>query len=122
MTYVLAAIVGLHGLVHALGFVSSWRLAPVPLMTPTLLARIDPDGPLMHAIGLLWLLPIAGFVIGGIGIAMDVPLKTLLVASALLSLALCVAWWSDAKVGAIIDVAILLALIETAWVAQARTP
>jgi hypothetical protein len=34
--------------------------------------------------------------------------------AAVLSLALCVAWWNDAKAGAFIDIAILIGLVATA--------
>ena len=122
MNYIFAAILGLHGLVHGLGFVGSWGLGTgVPVMSPTLIAGIDPDGALMRAIGLLWLLPVVGFGVAAVGLALGLPTKPVLIASTLLSLGLCITWWGDAKMGVAIDAAILIALISTSWVAQLRT-
>ena len=121
MMYVVAAVIGLHGIVHGLGFVSGWQLGTaMPLMSPTLL-RADPDSVLMRALGLLWLVPVAGFVFSAIGMALELPVRPILLASALLSLGLCVIWWGDAKAGAVVDVAILLALVGTAWTVQLKT-
>jgi hypothetical protein len=122
MTIALAAILGLHGLVHAVGFIRSWRLGvDVRRVSPTL-AGIEPDGPLIRALGLLWLLPVAGFALAAIGLALDLPIEPVLIASTLVSLALCITWWRDAKLGVFVDVAILLALMGTAWTAQLGLP
>jgi hypothetical protein len=114
MNYVLAGFLALHGAVHGLGFVSSWRLGTgVPLMSPTLLGSVDPDGALIRALGLLWLLPVAGFGLTAVGSALELPVTPLLAASALLSLSLCVLWWKDARVGAAVDIAIIVGLLLT---------
>jgi hypothetical protein len=112
MNYLLAALLALHGALHGLGFVSSWRLGRgVPLMSPTLLGSVAPDGTLMRALGLLWLLPVAGFGLAAVGLALGLPVTPLLAASALLSLSLCVLWWNDARVGFAVDIAIIVGLV-----------
>jgi hypothetical protein len=40
--------------------------------------------------------------------------------AALFSLALCVAWWTDAIVGAVIDGVILVGLLISTWITRAK--
>jgi hypothetical protein len=123
MTYAFAAFLGLHGVVHALGFVSTWKLGHgASAMSPTLLPGLDPDGMVSHGLGLVWLLGLAVFVIAGVGLAIEAPWwRPLAATAAALSLVLCAIWWNDARVGAAIDIAILVGLASTVWVAHLRT-
>jgi hypothetical protein len=123
MTFIFAAFLGLHGAVHALGFVSTWKLGSgATAMSPTLLPTLDPDGVVSRGLGLVWLLGLAAFVLAGFGLAIEAPWwRTLAAAAAAFSCVLCVIWWNDAKVGAVVDVVILVVLVGTAWVAQLRT-
>jgi len=122
MTYVFAAILALHGLVHVLGFVSVWRIGGGTFpMSPTLLASLDPDGPVMRLAGVLWLVPAVAFAAAAAGLVFDGPWWRVLVApAAVTSLLLCIAWWSDAKVGAAFDLAILVGLLGTSWLGQTQ--
>jgi hypothetical protein len=84
MKHVLAIVLVLHGLIHTLGFVKAFRLADVAQLR-------EPIGP---AAGLLWLTAAA-----------------LLVASAALLLAGARAWWMPALAGVVLS----QALIVSAW-------
>ena len=44
--------------------------------------------------------------------------KLVLVLATVVSLALCIAWWNDAKFGIVIDIVILIVLAATTWVAR----
>jgi hypothetical protein len=90
-------------------------------MSPTLLAGLDPDGPLMRLMGVLWLVPVVAFLAAAAGLALDAPWwRMLVVPAAITSLLLCVIWWNDAKVGAAVDLAILVGLLATSWFTQQR--
>jgi hypothetical protein len=118
MVYAIAALIGFHGAVHGLGFVSSWRLGTgVPLMAPTLLTGFDPEGLVLRAAGLLWLAPVVGFGLAAIGLVLDLPVMPLLAVDASLSLILCITWWEDAKVGAMVD-AVILVGVALVWLAS----
>lgn len=119
--YVVAAVFLLHGLIHALGFTATWRIGSVAAVssTPTLFVGLSAGSVPVRILGVVWLAALVGFVLSAVGLVGDFtwwrPLAT---ASVVVSLALCLAWWNDAKAGVVIDVAILVGLAVTAWVAR----
>ena len=116
--YLLAALFALHGLVHAMGLTATWQVGPAGTVSasPGLVPAISAGSRQAKILGVLWLIAMAGFIAASAALVAHGPWwRTVAAAAALTSLALCIAWWRDAKVGAFIDVAILVALIATAW-------
>ena len=118
--YLVALLFALHGLVHTLGLTATWQIGPARTVSasPELAPAITAGSPQAKLLGVLWLIAMTGFVAASAGLMAHEPWwRTVAAAAAVGSLALCIAWWSDAKVGVIIDVAILAGLIATAWIA-----
>ena len=118
--YLVALLFALHGLVHTLGLTATWQIGPAGTVSasPELAPAITAGSPQAKLLGVLWLIAMTGFVAASAGLMAHEPWwRTVAAAAAVGSLALCIAWWSDAKVGVIIDVAILAGLIATAWIA-----
>lgn len=114
LTIVLAAVAGLHGLVHLLGFVAYWPLAQLqdlPYKTALLAGRLEVGAGGMRVFSLLWLLAAAGFVAGAVALAAGWAFwLPLMAVSALLSLVICILDWQAAFRGVWIDLAFLLIL------------
>lgn len=118
--YPVALFFALHGLVHALGLTATWQVGPAGTVSasPGLVPAITAGTPQAKALGVLWLTPLAGFIAASAALIAPMPWwRTVAGAAAVISLPPCIAWWNDAKVGAFIDVAILVGLIATAWIA-----
>ncbi len=106
-----------HGLAHVVGFAGTWGFSESAAIGDgsTLLAGLDPDGIAMHALGLLWLVPIPVFLAAAVGL---VARRTwwwgwALVAT-VASLVLCVLWFEPARIGLALNVVILAGLAVVA--------
>ena len=123
--FLIAALLGLHGLIHLIGSAATWRLGQPTVVSavPGYPAGLAVGGVPARALGVLWLVATLGFLLAAVGLASETSWwRGLGAAAAVLSLLLCLAWWNDAKAGAIIDVAILIGLAIATWVpGQART-
>jgi len=108
---VAAAIVG-HGLIHLMGFLASWEIAEVEGLTGSpslLLDDLALDHPAVRAFGLLWLVALVGFAGSAIGLISRARwARLLLAASSAISMIVCVMWWSEAWIGAVISGAVYL--------------
>ena len=110
--YVVAALLALHGAAHLTGFMGTWRLGPFMEGDPVALpfGRTD-SGSLARTLGLLWIGGMVLFVTTAVGAVVGaIWWPALLAVSAAASLALCVMWWKDARIGAAIDLVILAGL------------
>ncbi len=111
---ILAAVAGIHGLIHLMGFVAYWPLAKIaelPYKTNLLGGRLELGEGGMRLYSVLWLLSALGFVIAAIALAARWSFwAPLMLAAALLSIVLCIPDWGAAFRGAWIDVAFLLIL------------
>jgi hypothetical protein len=119
--YLVAVGFALHGLIHSMGFMATWQLGKISAVSaaPNLLSGVAAGSGPAKVLGLLWLAALIAFLssAGGLvtGQSWWLPLAA---AAAVLSLALSIVWWNDAKFGALIDIAILLGLAVTALVAR----
>lgn len=111
----LAVLMFAHGVAHLVGFVASWRLAPlegITYKTTVLAGRVDLGDVGIRAVGLGWLLAAVAFWIVAVAAAMDqawwVPAA---VTVAIASAALSVLGWPDSRIGVYVNAAILLALV-----------
>lgn len=116
-----AVVLALHGLVHLIGFVVPWRLAPVEgfaYRTTAFDGAIELGETGALVIGLAWLAIAVGFVIAAVGVwearAWAIPLVGVLAAA---SLAVCVMGLPETFAGVVLDIVILGAV---AWIVRAR--
>jgi hypothetical protein len=115
--YLLVLFLALHGLVHGLGFAATWKIgAPVAVSaTPSLIPGLAPGGPAVQVLGVLWLVALIAFATAAFGLLTNRTWwRTAAATAAVVSLALCVAWWSDAKAGVVIDIGILVLIAVSA--------
>ena len=109
MYIALAALIALHGLAHMVGFAAPFGyLKNPPPMDSLFFSRITlPDGA-MKAVGLLWLAAVVIFVVAAVGILRRQTWWTPLTLTAtLLSLALTIAFLPYAKIGLVVNLALL---------------
>ncbi len=100
--------VSIHGLIHLLGFVKEWKLAPVKELTGKTLFPIS--GSAGKAVGILWLLACILWLISAVLYFLRVENWWMLaVASLLLSQLLIILYWRDARFGTMANVIMLLA-------------
>jgi hypothetical protein len=117
---IVALLLALHGLVHVMGMTATWQVGPAGTVSasPGLVPAISAGTPPAKVLGVLWLIAMAGFIAASAGLLAHLPWwRPAAAAACVVSLALSIAWWSDAKAGAFIDVAILAGLVVSAWVA-----
>ncbi len=122
--YLLLFLVVVHGLIHLMGFVAYWPLAPIhqlPYHTTLLRGRWDVGAGGMRLFSVLWLLAAVAFVAVTVGLLLGQPWwRPLLLATASVSLLLTLLDVEVAFAGAIINVLliarVLLAPRLSAWV------
>jgi len=116
MSKLLAAFFIFHGIAHGVGFVVPWRLMDLEetAYSTTLLAGHWDVGEVgIRVVGLLWLATGLAFVVAGAGAWMMkpwwVPAAT---AAAVASLVLSVFGWPEARVGVVLNILVLTALLS----------
>ncbi len=114
-TIAMVVLLGIHGLIHLMGFVAYWPLKEVPELTykTTFLGgrlELGVNGTRLYSV--LWLLAAIGFVAASVALlaGWDWGQPTLL-AVTVLSLAVTVLDWAPAFRGAVINGVILAALL-----------
>ncbi|MDF2631278.1 MAG: transporter permease [Symbiobacteriaceae bacterium] len=112
LLYVLAGIIGVHGLIHLMGFVAYWPVAVVaelPYKTTVAGGALDVGAVGMKIFGLLWLVAALGFVAALVGFFMGQGWwRMVMVGTSLLSTVLIALDWAPSFRGAYVNVAILL--------------
>lgn len=108
----LGVLMILHGIAHVVGFAGSWGLAKsVPFKTTVLGGRLDVGSVGIRALGLLWLGCAIAFAATGLAAVLRAHWwhsAALLVA--FVSLLLCVIELPAAKIGAVLDIVIIVLL------------
>jgi hypothetical protein len=104
----------LHGIAHLVGFAGAWHVGELPYKTTVLAGRVDLGDAGIRATGVLWLAAAVAFVIVGAGTALNYgwwARATLYVTLA--SLALTMIEFPEAKIGLVVNLAILAVLFAT---------
>ncbi len=126
ISFVLVAILGLHGLIHLLGFVAYWPLRAVPELaykTTFLGGRLNLGTAGTRLYSVIWLLVAIGFVAACFGLVSGREwARPLLIAVTVASLFVIALDWAPAFRGAIVDVAILVLLIVGPQLANLISP
>ncbi len=123
LSIVAAVVLVVHGAIHLIGFVVPWQLAAVEgfQYRTSVLAGLVDVGPVgIRAVGAVWLIVAAGFVLAGFGVWRGEPWAYgLSAALALGSLVLCVVGLPETAAGIVVNVGILA---MAAYVAVAGLP
>jgi hypothetical protein len=112
--HIAAALVFLaHGFAHIVGFVGHWRLSEkIPYRTTILGGRVDLGPAGGRLLGIVWLLLALNFALVAWGVAArTIWWQTGALAAAGVSLILCLTEWPDGRIGAAVNVAIIVVLL-----------
>jgi hypothetical protein len=124
--YGAGAIVALHGLVHLMGFVAYWPLAPVaelPYKTALFGGEWDVGRAGMKLFGLLWLVAALGFVASAAGLlAGQMVWRPLMIGTVILSTAVIALDWAPAFRGAVVNGAIVILMGLAYWFPNLLSP
>ncbi len=113
LRFIFLFILLFHGLIHLLGFVKAWNLAPVPQLNGPTLFPLSASG--TKAAGALWLLTCLGFLAAAAAFGWKKEYWWMLAAvSLVLSQLLVVLYWTDAKAGTVANLIVLAGLLP-AW-------
>lgn len=108
-----AIIVFIHGLIHLMGFVKEWKLAPVTQLSGQTLLPLTGVG--TKIAGALWLLACIGLLWAGVAFLLKKEIWWVVAAIALLlSQALIVLYWQDARAGTVANIILLIGVLP-AW-------
>ena len=121
MYIALAALIALHGLAHMVGFAAPFGyLKNPPPIDSLFFGRITPPDAAMKAFGILWLATVILFVVAAVGIIRRESWWTpLTLAACVLSSALTIAFLPYAKIGLVVNVALLAFLYlnrSSSWI------
>jgi hypothetical protein len=108
MRWIVAVLLAVHGLIHVMGFVKAFGYAELPQLTQ----------PVSREMGLAWLA--AGLLVVVSAVMMVAWPRSFRIVGAIafvLSQAVILSAWSDAKAGTVMNVVLLLAVAQ-AWVNQ----
>ena len=110
MRLALSLVLAVHGLIHLLGFLKSWKLVELPQLSgATLFVFREPYNRL---VGALWLLPFLAFNIGVYTLFSRFEQWWIVVGVGLLiSQILVIYSWPDAKAGTIVNILLLLPVV-----------
>jgi uncharacterized membrane protein YphA (DoxX/SURF4 family) len=103
-----------HGVAHLVGFVVPWRLVTatdVPYRTTVLDGWVDVGDIGVRSVGVVWLLLALALVVVGIALLMGIWSYPVAMWVLVASLAVCVVGLPDARIGLVVNIVLLIALI-----------
>jgi hypothetical protein len=121
MRIALAVLMAVHGIAHLVGFAGAWQLAPggFPYKTTVLGGQVDLGNAGIRVVGLLWLTTAVAFVAVAVGtVAGVVWWAPAALTIAIVSLLLSVLEFPEARLGVVINIAIIAALAAGQWLGQ----
>ena len=114
MRFILAALLIGHGVAHIVGFVVPWKLMQMPEMpyrTTILGGTMDVGDAGIRLIGVLWLSIAVAFAVVAGGVVASWSMRMAVFTLLALSSAFCVIGWPEARIGLIVNAALLTALL-----------
>jgi len=113
LTITASIVIGLHGLVHVMGFYVYARLGEIeglPYKTNVLKGKLEFKKIGMIVFGIIWLITAVGFVIGGVALGTGHEwAATLILWTSIISLIITSLDYSVAYMGIIVNIGILIA-------------
>jgi hypothetical protein len=114
MKLAIVALLTVHGLIHVIGFAGSWGLADFQGATraPTNFITAQPTDPIVRALGVVWLLALAAFLLAAVLLVGDSTLwRPVAIAGAVISMVPVSLWWQNASMGAVANALVLVAVL-----------
>ena len=114
MRFVFVTLLIGHGVAHIVGFVVPWKLMQMPEMpyrTTSLGGMMDVGDAGIRLMGVLWLSIGLAFAVVAGGVAAGWNMRAAVFALLALSSAFCVIGWPEARIGLIVNAALLAALL-----------
>lgn len=114
MRYAVAALLAVHGSIHAIGFAGAWGLAEFEGASPapTNLVDLEAGSSSLKVLGLVWLLALVAFLAAALllvtGNASWRPAALVAAAISMVPVAL---WWQDAPMGAVANALVVVAVL-----------
>lgn len=102
MKYAIMALLSIHGLIHAIGFVGAWGLADFDgaSKTPTNFISAQLRDPIVRALGRVWLAARAVFLVAAVLLGADnTKWRPVATAAAIISMVPVALWWQNAPMG-----------------------
>src|SRR3989337_1611881 len=97
MKIAIIALLTVHGLIHAIGFAGAWGLAEFQGVsrTPSNFIAARPDDLIVRALGIVWLVALAVFVLAAVLVATDsAAWRPTAVVAAVISMVPVALWWN----------------------------
>ena len=115
MRLALAALMTLHGIAHLVGFAGAWQLAPareIPYKTTVFAGHVHLGDRGIRVMGVLWLLAALAFVVAAGGAVFNTHwwVRAAVIVTGV-SLAMTIVEWPEARLGLVVNLAILGALL-----------
>jgi hypothetical protein len=114
MKLAIVALLLIHGLIHAIGFVGSWGLAEFQgaSRAPTNFVTAQPGDPLVRVFGLVWLLALAAFLVAAVLLVGDSAMwRAVVIGAAVISMVPVGLWWQNAPMGAVANALVIAAVL-----------
>ncbi len=114
MLNLLAVLFVLHGGAHLVGFLGSWRLVEnIPYKTTVLAGTYDVGDAGIRVAGVAWLAAALAFMVAAVAIVARWPWwPALSLVAVLASLLMCLVAWPEARLGAVLDIVFLAAMLH----------
>jgi hypothetical protein len=115
MRIALALLMALHGIAHLVGFFGAWRLAPqtVPYASSVLGGRLEMGDAGIRLLGAFWLLVAIGFWVASAAALTDRPWwSSMAIGVAIASLLLSLVQWPESRIGVLVNLVIIAAIVH----------
>jgi asparagine N-glycosylation enzyme membrane subunit Stt3 len=112
--YAIAALLIVHGLIHAMGFAGAWNLAEFQgaSRTPTNFVTTAPGSGATKALGLVWLVALVAFLLAAALLLNDsAAWRPAALVAAAISMVPVALWWQNAPMGAVANAIVLIAVV-----------
>lgn len=114
--YPITIVVAVHGLIHLMGFVTTWELAEIEDLDDSTLLALEPGTVAAQTFGLVWLAAAVLFVATAVGLVLAAGwTDTAAAVASILSILVSVLWWADAPIGALVSATVLTVLAVRFW-------
>lgn len=114
MKLAIVALLVIHGLIHVIGFASSWGLADFQEASraPTNLIAAQSGDPIVRVLGVVWLLALTAFLIAAMLLVGDSTMwRPVALGAAVISMVPIILWWQNAPLRAVANALVLIAAL-----------
>ena len=114
MRYAVAALLAVHGSIHAIGFAGAWGLAEFEgaSPSPTNLVELEAGSSSLKVLALVWLLALVAFLAAALLLVTGSSAwRPVALVAAIISMVPVALWWQDAPMGAVANALVVAAVL-----------